>query len=97
MKHDMKIPKFLQSVLWSYELDQLDLEEDKNIIITQILNCGDWQDLKWLLSVYSENDIREVVANPRRGTWFPKALNFWLTMFDLKLPKEVIEKAVIKL
>lgn len=97
MKTNKKIPKFLQSVLWSYRLDQLDLKDDKDIIISQILNYGDWKDLKWLFSVYSEDDIRKVISNPSRGMWFPKALNFWLKMLDLKLPKEVIQKALIKL
>lgn len=97
MKKRNKLPGFLQSVLWSYDLKQMDLEEDKEIIITQVLNYGDWKDLKWLYSVYSEDDIKEVVSHPRRGLWFEKVLNFWEIMLGIRLPKKVRQKAIFRI
>ena len=67
-----KVPEFIAPCLWSYDIKQIDLQEDKKLIITQVLNYGVWKDVKWLYSVYSEDDIKEVVSNPRRGLWFPK-------------------------
>ncbi|MBU4312109.1 MAG: hypothetical protein KJ706_05265 [Candidatus Omnitrophica bacterium] len=94
MKKRNRLPKFLQSVLWSYDLSEMDLKEDKDIIITQVLNYGDWKDLKWLYSVYSEDEIKEVVAHPGRGLWFERVLNFWEIMLGIRLPKKVKERAI---
>lgn len=92
-----KIPGFLQSVLWSYDLKELDLKEDKGMIITQVLNYGDWKDLKWLYSVYTEKDIKEVLRHPRRGLWFERVLNFWEIMLKISIPKKIREKAIFRL
>lgn len=91
------ILKKLQSVLWSYDVRDLDLEKDKEYIITQVLNYGTWEDVKLLFKLYSEEEIKEVVKNPRRGVWFEKVLNFWTLMFGIRLKKDVWEKAIFSL
>ena len=97
MKKNNKLPRFLQSVLWSYDLSKLDAKEDKETIITQVLNYGDWKDLKWLYSDYSEDEIRKVVKRPRRGLWFEKVLNFWEIMLGIRVPKKIREKAIFNI
>lgn len=94
MKKRNKIPKFLQSTLWSYDLNQLDLKGDRKLVITQVLNYGDWKDLKWLYSVYTEKDIKEVVLHPSKGLWFEKVLNFWEVVLKIRIPKKLKEKAI---
>lgn len=92
-----KIPKNIIPCLWSYNIDNMDLAKDKEIIITQVLNYGDAGRIKWLYSVYTEEDLKEVVSNPRRGRWFPKVLNFWEIILKTKIPKKKKEKAIFKL
>ncbi|MGE4357535.1 MAG: hypothetical protein AB7E08_03140 [Candidatus Omnitrophota bacterium] len=91
------MPKFLTSLLWSYNLNEIDLKEDKEIIITQVLNYGSWKELRWLYSVYPEKEIKKVVSHPRRGLWFDKVLNFWEIMFGIHLPKKIKQKAIFSL
>jgi hypothetical protein len=95
MKIRKRIPGFLRSVLCSYDLRKMDLDKDKEIIITRILNYGDWNDLKWLYSIYTEDDIKEVVTHPFRGSWFNKTLNFWEKMLNLNLPNKIRKKALL--
>lgn len=97
MRESKKIPSKLQAVLWSYNIEKMDLKEDKKVIITQVLNYGDWEDLKWLFKVYSEKEIKEVVKNPRRGVWFEKVLNFWTTLFNIRIKKDVWQKAIFNI
>ena len=94
MRNKQKIPKFVAPCLWSYDIKNLDLWQDKELIITQVLNYGDEKRIKWLYSVYSEDDIKEVVSHPRRGLWFERVLNFWEIMLKIHLPKKVREKAI---
>ena len=91
-----KVPKQFQRILWSYDINKMDLEGDKKEIITQVLNYGTWEDLKLLYKLYSEEEIKEVVKNPRRGVWFKKVLNFWTTIFNIQLKKEIWDKAIFR-
>jgi hypothetical protein len=92
-----KVPAQFQPCLWSYDIKKMDLGRDKELIITQVLNYGTWDDLKLLYKLYSEQDIKKVVENPRRGVWFEKVLNFWLTFFDIHLPEDVYNKSIFRL
>lgn len=47
--------------------------------------------------IYPEEDTKKVIKHPRRGVWFEKVLNFWVKMFNIKLKKEVYEKAIFRL
>ena len=91
-----KLPKQFQRALWSYDISKMDLEEDKDEIITQVLNYGTWEDLKLLFKLYPEKDIKKVVRHPRRGVWFRKVLNFWTTIFNIQLKKDIFEKAIFR-
>ena len=55
-----KIPSFLQPVLWSVKVENLDLKQDKVYIINQILSCGTLPMIKWLFKTYSPTVINRV-------------------------------------
>lgn len=80
----MKVPKFLQSTLWSYDLTRMDNGKAKNLIITQVLNHGTWEQLLWLLKNYSLKDIKSVLRKPQRGVWQKETLNYWSKILDIK-------------
>lgn len=92
-----KIPPYILRCLWSFDLSNLDLEKYKELLITQVLNYGDWQGVKWLYRNYSEEDIKWVVQHPHRGLWFKRVLNFWQVLLNIQIPKEEFEKAIIRL
>jgi len=90
-----KIPKKMKWLFWSYDINSLDLNKDKDYIITQTLNYGTWEDVLWLFRVYKQEEIIKIIKNPNRGQWFKKVLNFWLLIFDIKLRKNIYQKALI--
>ena len=92
-----KVPRKLQSVLWSYDIRQVHPGKHKELIIQQVLNYGDWEDLKWLYRTYPEREIKEVVRHPRRGVWFERVLDFWCLMLKVHLPNRVREQALFRL
>ena len=56
----MKLPKQLQPVLWSVNIDNLSLEKDKYYIIHQILSYGRLDDILWLMRNCPRKEINEV-------------------------------------
>ncbi len=91
------IPKKLQSALWSYDLRTLNQRRHKNLIITQVLNFGTWEQVQWLLKHYTRNDLRNAIKQPIRGIWRPDSLNYWMLVLDVKLPKSQIHRAIFSL
>lgn len=55
-----KVPKRLQSILWSTDVRLLDLERDKNYIIHQTLSYGRLGDIRWLFQTYPKDEIKKV-------------------------------------
>lgn len=92
----IKVPSSFQWLFWSVNVKSLDLKKDKEYIITQILNYGTEKELKWLFRIYPEEEIKKVIRNPRRGVWFRKVLNFWTTIYNVKLKKEIFERAIFR-
>ena len=79
------IPSYVRPFLWSYDIDRLDLLQDKKRIITSVLNLGTSEATKWLFETYSNDDLKDAVANPLSGEWSDKSLNFWSIVLDVKL------------
>ena len=56
-------PKKLQHILWSVDVNHLDIEQDKNYIIHQILSYGMIEDFIWLFRTYSLKDVLKTFTN----------------------------------
>jgi len=95
----MALPKFLQTYLPSYDISKMDLHhpEDRQEIITQILNYGGRKDVLWLFRTYNPEEIKEVISHPKRGCWQERALNYWTKVFNIKLPRIIYEVAIFSL
>lgn len=93
----MALPQFLQPYLASYDLTKMDIKRDKRTIITEVLNKGDDTALQWLGKTYTQKEFKEVIASPIRGMWLSSVLLYWLKVFNLKIPEDTFQKAIINL
>ena len=53
-------PKNLQGVLWSCDVNKLDIDENKTYIIHQLLSYGNISQWRWLFDTYSADKIQNV-------------------------------------
>ena len=83
---DQPIPSFIKPFLWSFNFEALDLRQHKLRIITNVLNYGNRQATDWLRSVYSEDEIKEVLLNPLPGEWSGRSYNFWSLIYGISAP-----------
>lgn len=83
-RNKIKIPRQLQSVLWSTDINLLDPERDKGYIIHQILIYGTLQHIKWLFATYSKKEIIDVFLHvPYRN--YPKENFYFIKNYILGL------------
>ncbi len=85
---NQEIMEKFKPFLWSYDTTKMDLESDKKRIITNVLNLGTREVTDLLFEFYSNNDIREVVKNPKPGEWSDKSLNYWSIILGIK-PRKI--------
>lgn len=86
----MALPKFLQPYLASYDLTKLDIKRDKKLIITQVLNKGNYSALRWLGKTYSQKEMRETINDFVSRFFTDKAFVFFylillVVVFSLSL------------
>lgn len=53
-------PKTLQAILWSVDVDTLNIEKDKPYIIHQILSHGTLAHIQWLFQTYTRDAVKTV-------------------------------------
>lgn len=86
-----KVPKKLQAVLWSVDVDHLNLEKDKVYIIHQVLIYGSIDEILWLFKMYSKETIREVFLIPYKN--YPKETYYFTKNVLLNLKDKHLTEA----
>lgn len=71
------IPKSFKPFLWSYKVEDLDLQKNKSIIIGSILNLGGRDAVKDMFKIYSKQEILEVLNKQKISIFNKKSYNFW--------------------
>lgn len=70
-------PPAVCACLWSYDVSLLDLERDKALIITNVLNYGTKAATDWLFAQYPTPSIALVIQKPLPGRWDSRSLALW--------------------
>ncbi|SRR3989338_1822825 len=79
----MIFPPSVRACLWSYDISALQLERDKTLIITNVLNYGTKQATDWLFSQYPATLIASIIQKPLPGRWDKKSLALWSLVFSV--------------
>lgn len=79
-----KLPLSVKSVLWSYDLSQIDITKHQKLIISQILNFGTKDATDWLFKTYQLKDIRQAAQSIPLDQWDKKSLALWSSYLNIK-------------
>jgi len=83
------LPQSVKAVLWSYRIDQIEVEKHKKIIIFQVLNFGSEEAIKWLFDQYGFAKVEKIANNIPLSQWNKKSLSLWKLILAIN-PKERI-------
>ncbi len=85
-------PKDLQAILWSSDVNQLNLKKDKGYIISQVLQYGDLSEIRWLFTTYGRKAITEEFLRHPIKIYFKKPFyfikNHLLSLANIPLDEE---------
>lgn len=83
-------PKWLQAVLKSAAVEDLNLEKNKAYVVHQVLAFGTWEQIRWLLNYYGVDTVREVFQKQPMKLYSPAA--FYFTQLILNVPDTLVHK-----
>jgi len=86
-----KLPKNLKGILWTRDIDKIDINNDKNYIIHQVLAYGGWEHLSWLVTNYTKNQIKESFMKHPAKDYSERSFNFVQNVL-LQIPKSSVDK-----
>lgn len=72
----MKIPKRLQAVLWSVDVNHLNKQRDKAYIIHQIFSYGRLEDILWVFNTYTKEEIKKTFTQRPYKDYWPSRFYF---------------------
>jgi hypothetical protein len=67
IKKVKELPEDFKTVMWGYDFDKIDSEEDKELIIINTLNYGNWRQWKWLVENYGFLELKTIIENTPRS------------------------------
>ena len=73
------LPEFLKKYFWDCDFENISLREYPFFIIERILNYGNSDAIRWLMSNVDEESIRKIVKSSRNLN--KKTKNYWEIMF----------------
>jgi hypothetical protein len=79
-----KIPQSVSAVLWSYDLNMVDLTANCELIIKQVLNFGSKEATDWLFRTYSKDEITSIASLIPTREWDEKSLALWSLCLGIK-------------
>ena len=87
MKQEKKtiLPEFLRPYFWDVDFENLDIEQRRYFILERVLDKGNTQAIKWALTTFSKDEIREILLTSRDLS--RKTANFWSEMLDVDKDK----------
>lgn len=81
------LPQSVKTVLWSYKLDQIEVQKHKRIIISQVLNFGSKEAIKWLFKRYGFAQVAKIANTIPIFQWNKKSLSLWRLILSIN-PKD---------
>lgn len=82
-----KLPQNFKTVLWSYDFPKINPETDKERIIINAINYGDWRHWQWLFRHYTPKELKRTVGNIPISEFRERALKLVGLLLKIKKMK----------
>lgn len=91
-----KLPEDFKPLLWGYDFNLMDTEEDKRVIIVNTINYGDLEQWKWLAKIYGKDQLKKIIELIPESEFRKPVLKLMKLLFKIKKIKYVSRSAQIK-
>jgi hypothetical protein len=78
------IPENLHPYFQEYDVKQIDLAEQADLVIQRILEFGDWEDLRWLFFTYRVKRVLLFLKQHGERWLCPPVFNYWCKLIRIR-------------
>jgi len=71
-------------LFWFLDVKKLNEDEDKNLIIHQVLAYGTMGEIKKLIKIYGKETVRKEFLKPKPGLYYPNILELICFILDVE-------------
>lgn len=79
-----RIPAGLKPYFQEYDLAQLDIVQDANLIIQRTLEFGTWDEIRWLFRLYRSERIRIFLREHGQRWLKPVTFHYWRKLLGIR-------------
>ena len=94
--YKQNLPSSFESLLWSYNFSLIDPIQDKERIIINTINYGDWEHWQWIFSHYRITEVKKIIENVPASEFRPRALRLVCLLLNIKNIKYATRGAKIR-
>ncbi|NQU82338.1 MAG: hypothetical protein HQ539_00065 [Parcubacteria group bacterium] len=80
-----QLPKDFKYLLWSYDFSKINTDKDKERIIINTINYGQWKHWQWLANHYGKQQLKKIIQEiPSSEFRNERALNLISLILGIK-------------
>jgi hypothetical protein len=83
-EQNILIPSSLKPYFQEYDLQDLRIHRDADLIIQRILEFGTWDDIRWLFQAYPPKRIRRFLRLHGERWLRPVTFNYWRKLLHIR-------------
>jgi len=95
-KKKAKLPESFRYLLWSYRFSEIDPEEDKERIIVNTVNYGNWEHWRWIVNYYGISEVKKIIENMPASEFRPRVLRLINLLLKINRMKYATRSAKIR-
>jgi hypothetical protein len=78
------IPSGLRPHFQEYDLADLQLERDADLVIQRVLEFGTWEEIRWLFQVYGRMRVSKFLRQYGERWLDPVAFHYWRKLLGIR-------------
>lgn len=82
-----KLPESFRPLLWSYRFSDIDPDKDKQIIIINTINYGNWPEWQWVFNYYGTSEVKKIIEDTPASAFRQPALKLVCLLLKIKKMK----------
>jgi hypothetical protein len=72
-----ELPPFVARLLWDVDVQEIDIDRDRALVIERVMTRGTWEAMKWLRNRYSVEVLADFIRSRGRRLLAPRDLAYW--------------------
>lgn len=91
-----RLPEFFRPIFWSYNFSKINPSKNKERIIVNTINYGNWEHWQWLFKYYGVKKIKETIEEIPASEFRQRVLKLIYLLLKIKKIKYATRGAKIR-